>query len=365
MKRTIIIGMTVGLLAACSTTDEEPVPAPDGKVRVEFQLPGSYGVNVSHAQSKAVDNLDPNWHELPNADATLLPVGSTLWLSYAKQNEDGTSYSEPDLQGYVVGTNASGYNTLYPCTTTEGADGKLTLNPEAIGAPLYLETGMYKFKMISPAYPINKELKMQVDNGMYLYSTDGRYKETSSRAEKIIVNATGVQYIKLNPIISQVARFTFTIQKGEGVNRLEPLAAGIEISGLQNPYHHPNESEEGDNLLTYNWSSEDIADTLVMRLGDKRSWVTLPGEELQTDEDGTITGDIAVLPTLTMSTPIPILINMAINGVPTQYMTLLNEQMLLHARSYNLKWKVSVTEGQISVVTWQNQSWVTDLTNEE
>ena len=356
--------MTVGLLTACSTTDEEPVPAPDGKVRVEFQLPGTYGVNVSHVQSRAVDNLDPNWHDLPEANATLLPVGSTLWLSYAKQNDDD-AYSKPDLQGYVVGTNASGYNTLYPCTTTEGADGKLTLNPEAIGAPLYLETGTYKFKMISPAYPIDKELKMQVDNGMYLYSTDGRYEETSSRAEEIIVNATGVQYIKLNPIISQVARFTFTIQKGEGVNRLEPLAAGIEISGLQNPYNHLNESEEGDNLLTYNWSSEDIADTLVMHMGDKRSWVTLPGEELQVDEDGTITGDIAVLPTLTMSTPISILINMAINGVPTQYMTLLNEQMLLHARSYNLKWKVSVTEGQISVVTWQNQSWVTDLVNEE
>ena len=364
MKQTIIIGMTIGLLTACSTTDEEPVPAPDGKVRVEFQLPGTYGVNVSHAQSKAVDNLDPNWHDLPEANATLLPVGSTLWLSYAKQNDDDT-YSKPDLQGYVVGTNASGYNTLYPCTTTEGADGKLTLNPEAIGAPLYLETGTYKFKMISPAYPIDKELKMQVDNGMYLYSTDGRYEETSSRAEEIIVNATGVQYIKLNPIISQVARFTFTIQKDEGVNRLEPLAAGIEISGLQNPYNHLNESEEGDDLLTYNWSSEDIADTLVMHMGDKRSWVTLPGEELQVDEDGTITGDIAVLPTLTMSTPISILINMAINGVPTQYMTLLNEQMLLHARSYNLKWKVSVTEGQISVVTWQNQSWVTDLVNKE
>ena len=160
----------------------------------------------------------------------------------------------------------------------------------------------------------------------------------------VVVNATGVQYIKLNPIISQTARFTFTIEKGEGVNRLEPLAAGIEISGLQNPVMH-------DEQLTYNWSSENIADTLVMRIGDKRSWVTLPGEELQTDEDGTITGDIGVLPTLTMSTPIAILINMAINGVPTQYMTLLNEQMLLHARSYNLK--------------WQNQSWVTDLVNEE
>ena len=178
MKRTIIIGMISVLLAACNTTDEEPVSAPDGKVRVEFQLPGTYGVNVSHVQSRAVDNLDPNWHDLPETNATLLPVGSTLWLSYAKQNDDDT-YSKPDLQGYVVGTNASGYNTLYPCTTTEGADGKLTLNPEAIGAPLYLETGTYKFKMISPAYPIDKELKMQVDNGMYLYSTDGRYASPS------------------------------------------------------------------------------------------------------------------------------------------------------------------------------------------
>lgn len=358
MKRTIIIEMALGLLAACSTTNEELIPNQNGKVRVEFQLPGTYGINVSHAQSRA-DNLPEageDWHKLPDADATLLPVGSTLWLSYTKRNEDNT-YSEPDLQGYVVGTNASGYNTLYPCTTTE-EDGKLTLNPEEIGAPLYLETGTYKFKMISPAYPINKELKMQVDNGMYLYSTDGRYKETSAQAEEIIVNTTGVQYIKLKPIISQVARFTFSIEKGEGVNRLEPLAAGIEISGLQNPAMHGEK-------LEYNWSSENIADTLVMHLGDKRSWVTLPGDELQVDGNGTITGNIGVLPTLTMSTPIIILINMAINGVPTQYMTLLNEQMLLHARSYNLNWEVSVEEDKIHVVTWQNQSWVTDLSNEK
>ena len=167
-----------------------------------------------------------------------------------------------------------------------------------------------------------------------------------------------LQYIKLNPIISQVARFTFTIEKGTGVNTLEPLAAGIEVSGLQNPIYH-------DEQLTYNWSSEKIADTLVMRIGDKREWVTLPGDEVQVEDDGTLTADIAVLPTMTMSTPIAVLINLAINGVPTQYMTLLNEQMLLHARSYNLKWEVSVKEGQISVVTWQNQSWVTDLVNEE
>lgn len=353
MKRIISIGILMGMLAACSTEEDAPVSVPDGKVQVEFQLPGTYGISISDAQSRAVDNLGPNdWHALPQpTEEELLPVGSTLWLSYAKRNDDGTTYGTPNLQGYVVGTTTGGYNTLYPCTTQE-VNGKLEINAEEIGAPLYLEAGTYKFKMISPAYPVSTDLKMTIDNGMYLYSTDGRYEETYSQPIPIEVNTSGVQYIKLNPIISQVARFTFTIRKGTGVYTLEPLEAGIEISGLQNTYLHDTE---------YNWSSENIADTLVMRMGDKRSWVTLPGSELETDAEGTITGDIGVLPTLTMSTPVAVLINMAVNGVPTQYMTLVNETHLLHAHSYNFRWTVKVEGGQISVVTWQNQSWTTDI----
>lgn len=358
MKRTIIIGILTGMLIACSPEENTPVSVPDGKVQVEFQLPGTYGIGVSDAQSRA-DNLPDageNWHNLPPASTGLLPIGSTLWLSYAKQNEDGATYGTPNLQGYIVGTTTGGYNTLYPCTTTQNAEGKLEINAEEIGAPLYLEAGTYKFKMVSPAYPVFTDLKMTVDNGMYLYSTDGRYKETYTEPIQVEIGTSGVQYIKLNPIISQVARFTFTIHKGTGVYTLEPLEAGIEISGLQNPFNH---GEEGQ--LQYNWSSENIADTLVMRMGDKRSWVTLPGVELETEVDGSITGDIGVLPTLTMSTPISVLINMAVNGVPTQYMTLVNETHLLHARSYNFDWTVNVEDGQISVVTWQNQSWTTDI----
>lgn len=358
MKRIIIIGILAGMLVACNTNEDAPVSVPEGKVQIEFQLPGTYGISISDAQSRAVDNLGPDdWHALPQPDKEellpvgILPVGSTLWLSYAKQNEDGATYGTPNLQGYVVGTTTGGYNTLYPCTTQE-VNGKLEINAEEIGAPLYLEAGTYKFKMISPAYPVSTDLKMTIDNGMYLYSTDGRYEETYSQPIPIEVNTSGVQYVKLNPIISQVARFTFTIRKGTGVYTLEPLEAGIEISGLQNTYLHDTE---------YNWSSENIADTLVMRMGDKRSWVTLPGSELETDAEGTITGDIGVLPTLTMSTPVAVLINMAVNGVPTQYMTLVNETHLLHAHSYNFRWTVKVEEGQISVVTWQNQSWTTDI----
>ena len=353
MKRIISIGILMGMLAACSTEEDAPVSVPDGKVQVEFQLPGTYGIGFSGVQSRTVDNLGPDdWHDLPQpTEEELLPVGSTLWLSYAKRNDDGTTYGTPNLQGYVVGTTTGGYNMLYPCTTQE-VNGKLEINPEEIGAPLYLEGGTYKFKMISPAYPVSIDLKMNIDNGMYLYSTDGRYEETYSQPILIEVNTSGVQYVKLNPIISQVARFTFTIHKGTGVYTLEPLEAGIEISGLQNTYLHDTE---------YNWSSENIADTLVMRMGDKRSWVTLPGSEIETETDGALTGDIGVLPTLTMSTPVAVLINMAVNGVPTQYMTLVNETHLLHARSYNFDWTVNVEDGQISVVTWQNQSWTTDI----
>ena len=231
MKRTIIIGILTGMLIACNTNEDAPVSVPDGKVQVEFQLPGTYGIGVSDAQSRA-DNLPDaggNWHNLPPASTGLLPIGSTLWLSYAKQNEDGATYGTPNLQGYIVGTTTGGYNTLYPCTTTQNAEGKLEINAEEIGAPLYLEAGTYKFKMVSPAYPIDRDLKMWVDNGIYLYSTDGRYEQTYTEPIKIDVNATGVQYIKLNPIISQVARFTFTIHKGTGVYTLEPLEAAIQL----------------------------------------------------------------------------------------------------------------------------------------
>lgn len=349
------------LLWACSRETAPRADVPEGKVQIEFQLPGSF-VNVSSAGTRAVDNLGPNWRDLPDMTASLLPVGSTLWLTYARAEEGSTAenqiFGTPELKGYVVGTSTSGYNTLYPCTVTE-TDGKLTINTDEIGAPLYLETGTYKFKMISPAYPISSDLKMWVDNGMYFYSTDGRYEETYSEPIDIEITDKGVQYITLKPIISQVARFTFTIHKGEGVNTLEPLAAGIEISGLQDPHGH--ESENTEDILQYDWCSEDISDTLVMKIGDKRSWVTLPGENIQTGEDGTLTGDIGVLPTLAMSTPISILVNIAVNGVPTQYMTLVNEDKLIHSHSYNMEWTISMEEGRITVVTWQNQSWVTDI----
>mgnify|MGYP001775761568 FL=1 len=327
MRRILLIPITAACFL-CGCSRMQPEQRPDEVVKVEFRLPDSYGVQ-SGGVTKAEDDLGPdNWHDMPDMNISLLPVGSTLWLTYARQSEDG--YGKPELQGYVVGTNTGGFNTLYPCTSTLGSDGKMHINSDEIGSPLYLEAGTYKFKMISPAYPIGQDLSMQVNNGMFFYSTDGRYKETSALPIEIDLENTtgGAQYIKLNPIISQVARFDFTISKGKGVHTLEPLEAGIEISGLQDP---------GEDGITYNWCSEHISDTLEMRYGDKRSWANIPGEELKTESDGSITGEIGVLPTFALDYSIIILINIAVNGVPTQYMTLLNSMILLHAHTYSIK----------------------------
>ena len=338
---------------ACEEAAEETGRYPDdGRMRVELLLPGTYGMErPGLVPMTKADNLGPDWHHLPEEAYTVpLEVGSTLWLYYTRLGEDGT-YGPPVMSAYVVGTNTGGFNSLYACTYEKGEDGLMYINAGELGAPLYLETGTYRFKMISPAYPIGTDMSMMVDNGMYFYSSDGRYRETSAVAVDITINDTGVQYITLNPIISQVARFTFEINKGDGVYEIEPLAAGIEISGIQN-------TEAG---VDFNWCSEDIADTLEMKHGDKRAWVTIPGSAMETDESGTLRGDVGVLPTYATETSISLLLNLAVNGVPTQYMTLLNGMTLLHGHSYDVKWEVNEDDGRVSVMTWQNQSWSADL----
>ena len=80
MKRIIIIGILTGILTACNTEEETPVRVPEGKVQIEFQLPGSYTTLSSSTQSRA-DNLPDageDWHTLPTSAVGLLPVGSTL-----------------------------------------------------------------------------------------------------------------------------------------------------------------------------------------------------------------------------------------------------------------------------------------------
>jgi hypothetical protein len=51
---------------------------------------------------------------------------------------------------------------------------------------------------------------------------------------------------------------------------------------------------------------------------------------------------------------------MAVNGVPTQYITTLNGMVFEHAKSYNMTFTVGL-QNNIVVVNWQNVSWTDEI----
>lgn len=351
------------LFLAVSCIQKEPSGVPeDGLVEVHILPPQVYGHQPGSPATKAVGDIDDR---LPSLSKMNLAEGTTLWLTYERRNtDDGVEpkkYDPPVLKSYVVRSAGGGYKALYACAFSEDKNDNSILVVNADDAsttatPLYLKHGeTYRFRMIAPAMPISQsDLSMHVDNGDSFCSSDERYEQTSSKDTKIVAAASGVNYISMNPMIQQTARLRFTLKKGDNVSSIVMMGDGVEISGIQDPYLH---NVDGDN---YNWSSMDSADTLVMRLGDKRAWVKLPGERFTTNTKGNLVGDICILPTDARSNTVTILLNMAVNGVPTQYLTTLDGMVFEHAKSYNMTFTVRL-QNNIVVVNWQNVSWTDEI----
>lgn len=351
---------------AVSCVQKEPSVVPeDGLVEVHVLAPQLYGHQPGGLATKA-DGENVVGDIGDRLDKGLVPVkslaeGTTLWLAYERRKTaDGVDpeYEAPVLKSYVVRSSGGGYQALYACAFSE-VDGKLVVNADDasnMATPLYLKHDeTYRFRMIAPAMPISKDdLSMHVDNGDSFCSSDQRYDQTASVDTKIVATASGVNYISMNPMIQQTARLRFTLKKGVNVSSIVMMGDGVEISGIQDPYLY---DPDGDN---YNWSSMDEADTLVMRLGDKRAWVKLQGERFVEGEDGNLSGEVCILPTDARSNTVTILLNMAVNGVPTQYITTLNGMVFEHAKSYNMNFEVGL-QNNIVVVNWQNISWTEDI----
>ena len=346
------------VFAACDNRLEDPQPL----TQANFVLaPGLYGAFT--APETRAHNLGDNYNDFTYVpELTKLPIGSTVWLTYRKATVDNPSETNPDhwgpsnLQAYVV-LDQAGFNALYPIGSESYVEGGVTYlkvpDNYVVTNPLYLKDGKYQFRMVYPANPIRKDnLAMQVDNGMYVYANDERYNQTKSKVETVHNNDQGVQNIVLNPMINQTAQIKVKINKGTNVSTMEMLSMGVEVSGLQNP-----EMETGK--LAFKWSSLDIKDTLVMKRGDKHSRVTI--REFETDSNGSISGKTAILPTNSMSTPSLILFNLAVNGVPTQYVISLYQMKFVHGHSYNLEVKVDAN-GDINVMNWANQAWSGEVT---
>lgn len=354
----IFVFLCVAFLAVSCVQKEETSVLEDGVVEVQILVPQIYGHQPEYPSTKASgDNVIGDIkNRLETMPVTDLDEGATMWLTYEhKINEN--EYAAPELKAYVVRGVGGGYKSLYACKHSE-VDGMLVVNPEDVSesvTPLYLKDNQtYRFRMISPAIPISKtNLSMKVDNGYSFCSSDQRYEQTESKDEIIKATASGVNYISMNPMIQQTARLKFNLKKGANVSSIVMMEDGVEITGIQNPYLHAGGNQ-------YNWSSMAEGDTLVMRLGDKRAWVNLPGNRFTVKENGDLVGDICILPTDARSNTVTILLNMAVNGVPTQYITTLNGMVFEHAKSYNMNFTIGL-QNNIVVVNWQNVSWTEDI----
>lgn len=353
MRNIFVLSSFLVILASCTHNEMHPA-INDGLVHVEFIAPQVYGHAPSRTATRVIGDIDD---VLETLQITNLEDGSTLWLSYELKNANGT-YEKPVLKPYSVRKSGGGYSSLYACGHTI-ENNMMVVTPEdatETTSPLYLKhDAVYRFRIISPAMPIYADnLSTLVDNGDSFCASDQRYDETASTDTHIQATTSGVNYVKLNPMIQQTARLKFTLKKGSNVSSIRMMANGVEISGIQDPYLHNSSGE------IYNWSSMELADTLVMRLGDKTAWITLPGDRFATDQDGNLAGEICILPTDARSNTVVILLNMAVNGVPTQYITTLNRMVFEHAKSYNLAFTVNLKDN-IVVVNWQNISWTEEI----
>ena len=144
-------------------------------------------------------------------------------------------------------------------------------------------------------------------------------------------------------MINQTARIHFEIAKGENVHTIEMMHNGIEISGVQ----------DKETLYDLDWTLDDYIEVIQLEsIDDGKHWYKLQEFEVRDDK---IIGDAYILPLDVRRTYIFILINMAVNGIPTQYVLTLNGIILEHSRSYNFDLRAGM-DGNLTVVNWQNTS---------
>ena len=333
----------VCVLVSCTKETGTGHEVPEGMVEVRINMPEYYAVSPDRMQTRADSDALAPYDGL----VTTLPVGATIWLSYSMKTGEGI-YEDPVVKPYVV-KSENHYVGLYPCAIEEYTDEEGTEWMRAVpgqdAQPLYLEPGAtYQFKSIYPALDIRKDnLNVHLHNGIWACTNDPRYTQTESRDITLSTSAQKVSYIDLQPMINQTARLHFEIRKGDNVHSIEMMHTGIEISGVQ----------DKGKLFPLDWTHEDYMEVLQIEpIEYGEHWYRLQEFEMQDDK---IVGNAYILPLDVKRTYIFILINMAVNGIPTQYVATLNGIVLEHARSYNFEMEAGV-DGNLTVVNWQNTS---------
>ena len=317
---------------------------PEGCVRVNFTLSGSYGGPLSDlSRSNPLDNYSP----------VKIPDGTTLWIAVYKESSNELQ----QVKSFVVKG-----NTLYPCKVDD--DGNVT---DENDVPLYLKSGTYTFRAVGPARKLTDDKHLYIENGQYVIANDERDRFNTGLAETTKGtagveakldnndnndnNKNPVVEVQLNPLINQTAKLKFTIKAGDNVYKLGVQTTGVEIDGLQNNY-----SKLSDNDNPWNWTLG--TDTLIAYRGNKNTKLTLTEPVEITNEK--VVYETSILPTDAYSTPLIILFSMRVNGVPSQFQMMLNRKFFLTGYSYHYMGTINL-EGGIAAMDWMNVGWETDV----
>lgn len=313
---------------------------PEGCVRVNFTLSGSYGGPLSDlSRSNPLDKYSP----------VKIPDGTTLWIAVYKE-----SPTEPQqVKSFVVKG-----NTLYPCKVD--ADGHVT---DENDVPLYLESGTYTFRAIGPARELTENKHLYIENGQYVIANDERDRFNTDLAETtkgtagveavLDNNENPVVEVQLNPLINQTAKLKFTIKAGDNVYKLGVQTTGVEIDGLQDNYSNLNDVKS-----PWNWTLGTVTDTLIAYRGNKNTKLTLTEPVEITNKK--VVYETSILPTDAYSTPLIILFSMRVNGVPSQFQMMLSRKFFLTGYSYHYMGTINL-EGGIAAMDWMNVGWETDV----
>lgn len=329
--------MLLGWTACDNDAAADKVPG-NGLVQIQPVLSGNLVADGFSTMTKAV-NLPEDHVIVP------LPEGTTLWIIAEKLDEADKVTSKT---AYVVKevSEGTGVTSLYPCEVDEA--GKVI---SVDGTPMFISEGTYKFWAVSPARELKDGNTLSVKNGEELLATDDRYVETAPTEITVSANWTDedsrIEVIRLNPLFNQTAQLKFTItSEAKWIHSLELLAAGVEYSGLQ---------EETEN----NWSLTNHLQTdFGMKNGTYRETECVTGK----NSDGTHYLEVTtpILPVNAIATPVVVLFNVLINGVPSPFSIMLTEKNFQAGYSYHYKGRIKLQDG-VAVIVWQFVEWNMDV----
>lgn len=329
-KIILFLGLAITFFSACEEEENHDMPN-DGMVAIVPELAGMYATSPGNwSSTRATDHT--GLKEIVN-----LSEGSTLRLIAVKNKTTTT-------KDYVVRTSEGGSQSLYPCTV--GADGSIISEDKT---PLYLSAGTYRFSAVSPAHKYQKDQGMTINNGESVVATNNRWTQTEATDIKIENNDKS-KVIPLNPLMQLTSRMTFTLtgDKASGASSISVMQDGIEIDRIR----------EGSVKLA------NVGDSIAATITDNYNRIYIKDSDITKDATGNLKGKVCLLPIDNRPTPMFVILNVMVNGVPTQFTFSIVNKILYAGYSYDYKVTIKIKDG-ITVANWQETSWSTSVSGGE